>query len=566
MKSLEYIIQKTLSSIIAEQAPAAPTAKETDNAPSDAENSPFTPAEEKFLGKFDAYGTRHIGIIYSLSDIGIREFITRSGANLNISPDILVSLLRKKAIKIVPYTGFGRNDDYTIELKLSLDDVKGLGSEDKAKAEAGSGASGAPAGGEAPMPPSPAGPGPEVAWVIPYGELIKESTKIAKQLITEKSKDKTKSKIQADKSRIMKRLPKGYINQLERIIDMIGKKTHNSNEKQRMVADILDNLSVNLNLSDKQIRKSFEFFKNQKRLQESINLSEADPGQPYKFSPAIKAYLDNAAKFWIEIDAALSGWNWQEDMVYAAVKQFVKSKLHAVYIDAFGILLKRATSPEDIIADKALNASNPGWASLDIPIETNSGVVYTLKQLFQDDQLKKQLWDETTGYFGFGSPEYKSIDKILKDRAVGRFFNNDVESVGLQYAPAYSTTEVYTIVNKLLEPFKTDDYKKQARNKTIATQSKAVKSKIEKNRKVYASEGMPETPLQSIHNINGVRVDYQGTWIDKNNKPYVWFKTTGAASTYRLYADGTAIYNGNTYKFIIGTTKTGVDMIRLISK
>ena len=43
MKSLEYIIQKTLSSIV-EQAPAAAVAKETDNAPSDAENSPFTPA------------------------------------------------------------------------------------------------------------------------------------------------------------------------------------------------------------------------------------------------------------------------------------------------------------------------------------------------------------------------------------------------------------------------------------------------------------------------------------------------------------------------------------------
>jgi hypothetical protein len=563
MKSLEYIIQKTLSSILAEQAPAAPVAKETDNAPSDAENSPFTPAEEKFLGKFDAYGTRHLGVIYSLSDIGIREFITRSGITLNVSPDILISLLRKKAIKIVPYTGFGRNDDYTIELQLSLDDVKGLGSEDKAKAEAGSSASGAPAGGGA--APLPSGPGPEVAWVIPYGDLISESTKIAQQLISEKRKPK--SKVHADQSRVIKRLPKGYITQLERIIDMIGKKTHNSNEKQRMVADILDNLSVNLKLTDKQIRKSFEFFKNQKRLQESITLSEADPVQTYNFPPAMKAYLDNAQKFWTEIDAALSGWNWQEDMVYDAVKQFVKSKLHAVYIDAFGILLKRASSPEDVIADKALNKAYSGWAALDIPIETSSGVVYTLKQLFTDNQLKKQLWDETTGYFGFGSPEYKSIDKILKDRGVGRFFNNDVATVGLQYAPAYSTSEVYTIVNKLLEPFKTDDYKKQARNKIIATQSKAVKSKIEKNRKVYASSGMPETPLQTIQNINGVRVNYEGTWLDKNNKPYVWFAPkNGSPETYRLYADGTAIYNSNTYKFIIGTTKTGEFMIRLISK
>ena len=115
MKNLEYIIKHALTSL---KEQAQPVAKETDNAKSDAVDSPFTPAEEKFLGKFDAYGTTHIGIIYSLSDIGIREFITRSGADLNISPDILISLLRKKTIKLVPYTGWGRNNDYTIELQF----------------------------------------------------------------------------------------------------------------------------------------------------------------------------------------------------------------------------------------------------------------------------------------------------------------------------------------------------------------------------------------------------------------------------------------------------------------
>ena len=67
MKKLEYIIKHALKSL---KEQAEPVAKETDNAKSDAEDSPFTPAEEKFLGKFDAYGTTHIGIIYSLSDIG----------------------------------------------------------------------------------------------------------------------------------------------------------------------------------------------------------------------------------------------------------------------------------------------------------------------------------------------------------------------------------------------------------------------------------------------------------------------------------------------------------------
>ena len=170
-KLLDHIIKRTL---MAEQdAPAgdaAATPLETDNAPSDAKDSPFTPAEERFLGKFDAYGSKHLGILYSTSDAGVREFIARSGKELNISPGILRSLFRKKIIKFVPYTGFGRNDDYTIELQLSLDDVKGLGKADQGKAETGAQASGAaPAGGGAPPPP------PENAGVIRTGNVISES-------------------------------------------------------------------------------------------------------------------------------------------------------------------------------------------------------------------------------------------------------------------------------------------------------------------------------------------------------------------------------------------------------
>jgi hypothetical protein len=448
MKSLEYIIQKTLSSILAEQAPEAPTAKETDNAPSDAENSPFTPAEEKFLGKFDAYGTRHLGVIYSLSDIGIREFITRSGMTLNVSPDILISLLRKKVIKIVPYTGFGRNDDYTIELQLSLDDVKGLGAEDKAKAEAGSSAAGAPMGGEAPMPPTPAGPGPEVAWVIPYGDLISESTKIARQLISEKSKPK--SKVHTDQSRVIKRLPKGYITQLERIIDMIGKKTHNSNEKQRMVADILDNLSVNLKLTDKQIRKSFEFFKNQKRLQESINLSEA--------GVISNADIINAVEFWNIIDDSLNHFDWDETATISAIKTRIKSKTAAIYIDAIGIILKDSANPNDKVADKFLNDKVKGWAALDIPIKTESGQIYMLKHLFEDRDITMNVWGEKTGFLGrFGDLEIHTIDPILKARGVGRlsFSKLGVSGQFIEYIPTYSVKDIYTVINQLLAPYKT---------------------------------------------------------------------------------------------------------------
>jgi hypothetical protein len=198
MKRIDHIIEKTLRNLLEQEDPAAAGGdaagkqKETDNAPSSAEVSPFTPAEEKFLGKFDAYGTTHLGIIYSPSDIGIREFMARSGNDLNCTPGILLKLLRNKIIKIVPYTGFGRNTDYTIELQLSLDDVKGLGAGDKEKAEAGSSATGAPEAGGAPPPP----PGPENAGYVPKGNLISEQVK--QKLLTEELDNFAKMLLEAN--------------------------------------------------------------------------------------------------------------------------------------------------------------------------------------------------------------------------------------------------------------------------------------------------------------------------------------------------------------------------------
>lgn len=168
----EHIITTTLHKMVYEQAEAGKL--NTDHAPSSDPDSAFTPAEKKFLGKFDAYGSKHLGIIYSPSETGIREFIARSGKDLNCTPDILLGLVRDKIIKIVPYTGFGRNTDYTIELQLSLDDIKGFGAEDKAEAEKGSAAGGAAPTPEAPPPP----PGPENAGVTKQGPLLKESNAI----------------------------------------------------------------------------------------------------------------------------------------------------------------------------------------------------------------------------------------------------------------------------------------------------------------------------------------------------------------------------------------------------
>lgn len=257
MAKLEYIIEGALRSMLIE----APK-QQTDNAPSAPTDSPFTPAEEKFLGKFDAYGSTHLGIIYSPSDIGIREFITRSGADLNLSPGILVGLIRKGIIKIVPYTGYGLNTDYTLELQLSLDDVAGLGAEDKKEIEAGSD----------PIPPSETPPAPELAWVVKYGDILKESVVVARRLINEAKKEKpADSEVHLTKTRVLKRLPKQYIRQLERIMDAIIKTSKTTFDKERMIADILDNLQVNFELTPRQIKQAYDFHRNQRRLQKELD-------------------------------------------------------------------------------------------------------------------------------------------------------------------------------------------------------------------------------------------------------------------------------------------------------
>lgn len=267
MKTDKYNIQTTLRKLIAEQAQSSNV---TDNAPNSAVDSPFTPAEEKFLGKFDAYGTKHLGILYSTSDIGVREFITRSGFDLNVTAGILLNLIRHNIIKIVPYTGFGRNTDYTIELQLSLDDVAGLGAEDKEKAQ-----SGAAGGGAAPEPGAeetvPETPQPELAWVVKYGDVLKESLNVAKQLISEK-KDSKKQEVEVftSKSRVLSKLPKQYIRHLEKLIDAMARNTKTNFERERLIADIIDNLQVNFNLSAKHIRKSYDFHRTQNRLQKEL--------------------------------------------------------------------------------------------------------------------------------------------------------------------------------------------------------------------------------------------------------------------------------------------------------
>jgi len=258
-----YIVESVLQKMILEQGE-----RETANANVDAADSGFTPAEERFLGKFDAYGTQHIGLIYSLSAIGIREFIARSGIELNLTPGILLNLFRNKIIKFVPYTGWGRDNSYTIELQLTLDDVKGLGEKDKEKASAAPAGGGG--GGDTGGAPPP--PGPELAWVVKYGDIIKESIKITKQVLTETKTKRKKTENPVDKTRIYKTLPKRYLEDMDRIIKAMSTKAKTNADRTKIIADVLDILQLKLKLTPKQIERSYEFHKNQKKLQKYLDL------------------------------------------------------------------------------------------------------------------------------------------------------------------------------------------------------------------------------------------------------------------------------------------------------
>ena len=274
----EHIVIKILNQIILEQTE---TEKGTDD--TETSYSPFSSQEEKFLGKFDTFKSKHLGVIYSLTDIGFREFIARSGVQLNCTAGLLLKLLRDKIIKIVPSGGYGRETDYTIELQLSLDDVEGLGEE---KPEPGASPASPDATGAPDISPAPATPaaepppdleGPPVEWITNYKDIIAESIKITNKLIVErKSKKKKKTKlddrikIHINKSRILQRIPPEFIHQLKRVIKMMSRKTYTKLDQERLIADILDNLQENFELTDKQLRRAYEFHKNQKRLQKFL--------------------------------------------------------------------------------------------------------------------------------------------------------------------------------------------------------------------------------------------------------------------------------------------------------
>ena len=263
---IRKIVQEELSRIIAEQ-------EET------ADVSPFSDEEKAFLGKFAQTNSRYLGIIYSKTDVGIEEFLTRSGANLNLNFGVLDKLLKDNIIEIVPYGGYGRNEDYTIHLKLDLKDVEAY----KQNAESGAEGGAAPEGGsedltgaevpeEAPVPePEDPAETPN-EWTARYGDILVESARTAKKLIEHRNtiSRKQQSKVYAQQGRVLNRLPKGYVQYLERIILILAGKLHNDLEREHLVADILDNLAHNFGLTPKQILRSYTYYRNQNRLQRII--------------------------------------------------------------------------------------------------------------------------------------------------------------------------------------------------------------------------------------------------------------------------------------------------------
>ena len=276
----------------------------------------FTPDQQKFLGKFAEKNSQSLGILYSTSPEGIEEFILRSGEALQLTPDTFNQLLSTDIIGIEPL-GTLRNPMYTVILNIPISDVTsyagqsdtdtGNGDEtpdiDMSSSTSGGGGGGmttadletADLGGETETPeadlPAEEAPaeeeetipvgGPEESFrkdgelilehkklkIYNYQSILQQSARSLKTIIQEQAKS---PKIYSAKSRVLNRLPAGYVYYLERIIELMAKRLHNDLEKEHLVADLLDNLAFNFGLTPNQILRSYVFYKNQNKLRNIV--------------------------------------------------------------------------------------------------------------------------------------------------------------------------------------------------------------------------------------------------------------------------------------------------------
>jgi hypothetical protein len=276
----------------------------------------FTPDQQKFLGKFAEKNSQSLGILYSTSPEGIEEFILRSGEALQLTPDTFNQLLSTDIIGIEPL-GTLRNPMYTVILNIPITDVASYAGQsdtdtsngnetpdiDISSSTGGGGGGGmttadletADLGGETETPeadlPAEEAPaeeeetipvgGPEESFrkdgelilehkklkIYNYQSILQQSARSLKTIIQEQAKS---PKIYSAKSRVLNRLPAGYVYYLERIIELMAKRLHNDLEKEHLVADLLDNLAFNFGLTPNQILRSYVFYKNQNKLRNIV--------------------------------------------------------------------------------------------------------------------------------------------------------------------------------------------------------------------------------------------------------------------------------------------------------
>jgi hypothetical protein len=313
---MKQLFEQIVNELLAEQDQEA-AVESTDNV--------FTPEQQRFLGKFATTNSTSLGIIYSKTATGIEEFMLRAGDQLNLTPHVFNSLIQAGVISLQPY-GSRRTPDWTIQLDIPLADVAQFaeisaeetveppGEESFADMPdtGGSGGGGGMTTADLGAPAEPTDlpdaetPGaeptdlpdaetpdagveePEEMPDVPqesfrkdgtilveneqlrvysYASILEQSAKTLKQVLANK---KPKATIHTKSSRMLKRLPSGYIFHLQRIIELLAGRLHTDLEREHLVADMLDNLAHNFGLTPNQILRSYVFYRTQNKLKNII--------------------------------------------------------------------------------------------------------------------------------------------------------------------------------------------------------------------------------------------------------------------------------------------------------
>jgi hypothetical protein len=290
-------------------------------------------------------------------------------------------------------------------------------------------------------------------------------------------------------------LPKGYITQLERIIDMMGKRAHTAHEKQRLVADILDNLAVNLNLTDKQIRKSFEFYKNQNKLKsviddlnentnlmlESYVIVESTEHIDYLTKKGFAPYINNAFAFWNKMPGAIDNGmvmtDYSEDVFFKVINTYLinsnvaDKRKQAITIDAIAYINQQAGK----LQGQGFNQSAKDfckdwfeeWYFLEIPLMVAGQSIATFDQLLNCELIYNYVIKSSTDYDS--TKQTKALKDSLNKLRIGYLEISDLQTAAGKdpFYPTYNTSDIQKLVAELLAPYKSKVAKNVVRHKTL---------------------------------------------------------------------------------------------------